>query len=499
MALLFAAGALASRAASSCGGPGATGAGGATTSTSAKTDGGATTFSTSHTSSHTASGGAGGFGAHGGDGAGTGGTGMGGVGGLGAPMPCPGPGWEDWDDFAPKCAFCVPKTKADLPPPMEWEPCDPLAGMPTGCRQMKVTWPMPPPPYDDSPLAYIITAEVTQAGSVMFELGRLSRQTGKPYSMLMVAEADGPVHWAMLYAPEQWADYNGCAFFLGGLSAVRGGKTIAHIEGDDPSVAHPDGIFPEAVFGGDIDQLHPNVLQSWPSSMGKSPETSGMLWGVSDAYRIEVAAWGGDPQTVQSSADVEGRIVNQIQPLGSWASWRTSGGNRYSDIWASELGSKPYPFLIPANPATDSINGFTTDGVDMAWFRGKGLPPGGDVFPVRDIMTAPFTKDPAQIQPKRLRSYPADYAPTIPWVVGCGYAAMDMDYGHVLVVRLSDGWAWELPRPNCTPPNYKGDWCFDQPYALTCDELFVARRYSGTNHSIARVRLDALGPGMPPD
>jgi hypothetical protein len=40
-------------------------------------------------------------------------------------------------------------------------------------------------------------------------------------------------------------------------------------------------------------------------------------------------------------------------------------------------------------------------------------------------------------------------------------------------------------------------WAFDQPYAITCDEIFLRGGYLEMN--IARVRLDALGPGIPPD
>ena len=90
-------------------------------------------------------------------------------------------------------------------------------------------------------------------------------------------------------------------------------------------------------------------------------------------------------------------------------------------------------------------------------------------------------------------------------VVGCGYAArsttLEPSPGEftttTYVVRLSDGVAWALP----DGPNTSFGW--RRPLAITCDEIFAlvdsapnGRMTSFFN--VARLRLDALGPGIPP-
>jgi hypothetical protein len=83
-----------------------------------------------------------------------------------------------------------------------------------------------------------------------------------------------------------------------------------------------------------------------------------------------------------------------------------------------------------------------------------------------------------------------------PFVVGCGYAARAAGYG-TRVTRLADGVSWVLP----------GDpsqgWYWTTPVALSCSELFatVGVRSDGGYPltTIARIRLDSLGSGTPPD
>lgn len=81
-------------------------------------------------------------------------------------------------------------------------------------------------------------------------------------------------------------------------------------------------------------------------------------------------------------------------------------------------------------------------------------------------------------------------------VSGCGYAAYGYSQGETTVVRLSDGWSWDLPTTGCTG-SLSTEWCWAEPYAVTCDELFLVG--GGTTQTIGRVALDALGPGYPPD
>jgi hypothetical protein len=65
------------------------------------------------------------------------------------------------------------------------------------------------------------------------------------------------------------------------------------------------------------------------------------------------------------------------------------------------------------------------------------------------------------------------------------------------VVRLSDGWTWFLPKDGCLYPNLTKGWCAHYVVGLSCDEVFFYE--TAAPQTLARVRLDALGPGQPGD
>jgi hypothetical protein len=139
-----------------------------------------------------------------------------------------------------------------------------------------------------------------------------------------------------------------------------------------------------------------------------------------------------------------------------------------------------------------------TDGQHLVWMEGEGKAGPGEVsYAKASVMAAPFTTDPEQLAPKRLRSIPTGLPPVSPWIVGCGYAANEYNTHQILVVRLSDGQSWELKDPDPSAP-LQQHWFYSSVYAITCDEIFV-KAGVGMAANIARIRLDALGPGMAPD
>jgi hypothetical protein len=75
--------------------------------------------------------------------------------------------------------------------------------------------------------------------------------------------------------------------------------------------------------------------------------------------------------------------------------------------------------------------------------------------------------------------------------VTCGYAARSNGL-HIRVVRLSDGQSWTLSNATTDP------WGWSEPLAVTCTELFATVHIPGATR-LARIRLDALGPGIAPD
>jgi len=108
-------------------------------------------------------------------------------------------------------------------------------------------------------------------------------------------------------------------------------------------------------------------------------------------------------------------------------------------------------------------------------------------------MTAPYTTDPAEAQGKarRLRTDPMTLS-LAHYRVGCGYAARavctNQDGCALMVVRLSDGVAWMARGKD--PMTYG-----TIAVGTTCEEVFFQDPWG----RVGRVRLDSLGPGIPPD
>jgi hypothetical protein len=158
--------------------------------------------------------------------------------------------------------------------------------------------------------------------------------------------------------------------------------------------------------------------------------------------------------------------------------WDPIGGTRAFVRWPGDF--------------TRMAHSIGTDGVDLVWSEGEGKQPSEthDKFPVRRIMTAPFTSDPAALAPVRLRSQPNTVGAVWPWVVGCGHAAFEND-AQILVVRLSDGWMWNVPYMQPGLP-------VTRPIGITCEHVLLRANY-GTYTTVVRVRIDSLGPGLAPD
>ncbi len=399
------------------------------------------------------------------------------------PQPCPGwPGWETWDDFASICPFCVPASKEALPAPITWEACDPLAGMPTGCRTMKVSWPILG---TVGPFSSSFSADVVEPDKVDLSFSRLSLVEPQPYVMDLVAEADGPVLSAMIDAR---AKIEGCHL---SHREIRHGKAAFYIWGDTPK-AQPKDSPPGAVIGGVLSELHPEILAQWDTWSGAGIVTTDAYWGTYDASKIELAAWSGPLKIVYTSGDAGGLQQVRLNLWHDLALWRSSNLT-YAGVMAWTAKDGVYPFItFPGDPSR-GVYSMGTDGIDMVWLYGEEKGPGQGPYVKCSVMTSPFTRDPKLLKPKRLRSFPGDCREVDEWAVGCGHAAHDAGTG-TMVVRLSDGVSWVI-KNGATKPDF---FSFQDAIAVTCKEVFV-HTYLGSVANIGRVKLDALGPGTPPD
>jgi len=400
---------------------------------------------------------------------------------MAADLPCPN--WEGfltWDDWAPDMPFCYAGDPANTVAAVEWEPCDPLAGMASGCRQMKVSW-----PYDFAPFSSVSSAFVEASGSVVLAFTRVNVSDRPPnFLMPMVAEADGVVRAAILDARQHAKIYAWSQ-----SSSIRGlgeGRALLQIKSEFSDQA-------PALVGLYNGASRPFVEHGFSDNNSWGFGAATDIWGTWDSNRILIAAWGEEPQEVWGP-EQSGYQLTRFVPFGNFGTWH-EGNATHSNViaWTPEDGA--YPFISYGDDDTRGADGLGTDGVDLVWVQSEGRLPNGD-YAQRDIMTSSFTTDPTALDARRLRSYPSSLGVLRAMVVGCGYASYSYEPGRVLLVRLADGYWWELPSTGCTGPNFTGDFCFEEPYAITCDELFLQ---GGMPFNIARVEIAALGLPNPPD
>ncbi len=172
--------------------------------------------------------------------------------------------------------------------------------------------------------------------------------------------------------------------------------------------------------------------------------------------------------------------------------WQGNTG-RVNDVgrWTADAGATDFiNYAFDPNHAAGDLG---TDGVDMVWLEGHGGATDAGPYTTMDYWTSPYVTDASMLLPRRLRSETTTAMLGTPIAVGCGYAAY-APVGFVnglRIIRLSDGWSWFVP-------NVTG-WYWVQALALTCTELFASVNISGPITTMARVALNQLGTGVPPD
>lgn len=218
----------------------------------------------------------------------------------------------------------------------------------------------------------------------------------------------------------------------------------------------------------------------------------GRRWGATD----EVSVYA-------PSQDIEGLAPYSVVGVGPDVFFRVGGGvSSGVMVWNEDSGSKPL-VRYPGDTTRAAAN-LGTDGTDLVWTYGEGPVPETATW-TRSVFTAPYSTDPDTVAStaRRLRSDPGQFT-SDPFAVGCGYAgrqvidATDPDplqaTKDLLIVRLSDGVSWKVPM---APVAHSTG--FMSVLGFTCEELFATAHFPDDSVTIVRIRLDSLGPGMPPD
>jgi len=406
------------------------------------------------------------------------------------PTPCLVDGYLLDDGYDAACGFCYAGSKEKLPPPITWKACDPLATPPgMVCQQMVEDW--DPGQFGTEYLAGALPAW-SHDGTVTFLLGRMQW----PFIYRVVADADGPVHQAMLEtAPST------CTLGHGDLRDARVAYRI--YDSESGTLSGLGG----GSYGADLDDLHPRVMTHYHPEKNNDRDyyvsNLGLFEISSLGFTINQYDWatGQFVRQITSANQENGFGIGDLWPQGDAVFWNDYSTLAFNKLRAWTLDGGSHDLVSFGG---DWTKGAMTMGVDdtwIAWSQGDGRPQSNVMFDKVRLMAAPRAT--AGVSGTALTTVAGFNM--APLVVGCGYAAVaatvSFDAGpnepqNLLVFRLSDGRRWQFP--TALPQR----WFI--PLAITCTEIFakvaIQDADSGKGYyTIGRVRLDSLGPGVPPN
>ncbi len=408
-------------------------------------------------------------------------------------------GWRPWGCWSakPECLLWIPDEPETMVAPMEWGPCVGDAPGGEGCRQMMITWPVGGTGAIGATFPAVPELD-NKSDAPLIRLGRSSIRAESPdnsYTEWVLAEPDGSARFAMR---RPWfGELQDCGYMSYDLNESH--WMFAAI-GDD---TEPIGESP--YDGGvlvDSSTRAIRLLNRDDVPGGSAGWRVGRSWAVRDTgakLHLHDHDFTTDIVIHDSGLDPLGAGPSNIQDIvGDAVIWQVStsqtvGIRAYDPI----LGTHDLVRFLDDPTRGASTPG--TDGIDLVWMEGSGRADGDVTYPVREMLTAPFTIDPDALEPRRLRSDRSTSFGTdgSAFRVGCGRAAKQggTSTHDVQIVRLSDGRGWNLLHTDTL------EW--SSVVGLTCDEIFLVAVIlggpDGAELTLQRIRFDALGEGEPAD
>lgn len=392
------------------------------------------------------------------------------------PVPPPGlpDGWEIERTYSKHCGVYVPKTKEKLPPRIRWEAC-PAIATPAGadCRLMAIEG----DPADKASPAGAEVAAVKADGSVLLGAYR-SVQPGWIYQFIV--DADGPVHAAYLLT-----DPHHCLLANPTIDGERYAMRVF-----ESSSSYGGGFIAGEWASG---ALGPRLAVHLPVANAHTPYAGSFaIIDLTTGFTLDQYSWTDGAQLPSLWSAAKDNGLQQGPPVfaGGAAFW-PSDNLRYQKVKVYTPTAGVRDFLSAGMVTTHGFDDLGTDGKDLVWLELQGRSTETGPYDTLTIMTAPFTTEPVQVVPRRLRTEDGPGFGVSRFIVGCGYAARSTGT-HIRVVRLADGQSWVLSNALTDPFGWS------EPLAVTCTELFATIHTAGATR-LARVRLDSLGPGVAPD
>jgi len=413
------------------------------------------------------------------------------------PPPSVPVGWERWNGWSCDCPLFIPGKSGEMPPPIEWEPCQESIAAGVSCQRMKHFW-----NESGDAISYFPKMSLDPAtGKPLIAFSRYEYNGDPNTRYVLVAEADGPVRTAFLQVNPR---YKGCEFTNSDSAA---GRYVLRGLGDtwDGPLTDHTTILAEGAIAGEVGETYPKAVWKQPADLALH----------SDFFvsRDWIIRWWATHTAISFDLQTTLTIYDGAQDPDHLPGGRTMsvgeevivevGDGRPAGVMTWNVHDGLRPLIRWYGDANHAAGNFGTDGKDMVWTYVEGSNLGGGKYETMSVMTAPYTTDGAlaMASARRLRNDVKGFDDD-GWAVGCGYAARAPGLAAPLnnalyIVRLSDGVSWTLPGRTDIP---RLDW--GAAIALTCDELFASVSTQTETYvipRILRIRLDSLGPGTPPD
>jgi hypothetical protein len=387
-------------------------------------------------------------------------------------------GWRPWTCWS-GCDFWLPEGSAQMPPAIEWQPCTAAPGG-VACREMTTPWTRAPAAMAAD---VYFSAEGEGRASLLLERLALDANEGS-FADWIVGNVDGPIEFAMR---AEWASRPPRCWALN--RDLASGRFALSLHGDGTARGrHVDGLLLGTVGSNQPVLAHRD----------ESPGTSAWSVGASrllrnDYGRITALDAAGAALIYESAmSPTQTPFDGRARLFGNDAVFQVAD-NRSASIWAYDAARGTHP-LVSFDLGRGAAN-VGSDGRDLVWTQGQGKPAGEEGPYVKgEIMTAPFTTDPARLAPRRLREDLSRGVGTalLQFAVGCGYAGRPLADGRdAEIVRLADGVAFRLAGNE--------GWSWERVLGFTCTEAFLAVRSQRARYTVVRVPLAELGPPIPAD
>jgi hypothetical protein len=382
-------------------------------------------------------------------------------------------GWVQWLGLGCEAPFYLPPTPEHLPPPITWEPCPETPG----CQQMPLDW---AEHGGNALLGYDLHVDATDPLDPILQFTRVEGYIPtEPWHeevtrTTVVARADGPVLHA-LFGHHYWktsADTD--THFALGLMGADGWSAL-WFQAFTPVPNGYGGLIVWDV-GGSLEPMvvnQANHIYQYHVGRDWFIRKASQSAGPAELMRPD----GSDVRTLTQHDQQSGRVV------GDKVVFRAKTPTGFGlFLWTEDVGEQ----LLVEYPYSEQKKIFEL-AADEEWMTYQVEDTSTDP-PTTELFASPFPNTVGDFAPVALRS-----APWLPGsaqaTVGCGYVGRNR-----FVVRIDDGHTWFLPQSDRE--------AHDTVLAMTCTEVFVHSRFWSEDHStgyvtIARLPLEALGPGVP--